>query len=125
MVHSLDGDANFFDIVTGVLEGNIFELFLSIIYLDYILLISIDLKKENGLTLKKAKSRQYHSETITDADYSDDLALLANIPAQAESLLHRLEQASRGIGLYVNSDTTVYSVTGVQTNLLWCHSSVY
>ena len=34
----------------------------------------------------------------------NDIALLANTPAQANSLLHGLESAARGIGLYVNSD---------------------
>ena len=39
---------------------------------------------------------------ITDVDYVDDLALLANTPVQAKSLLHSLEQIARGIGVYVN-----------------------
>ena len=43
-----------------------------------------------------ARRRRYPSETITDADSSDDLALLANTPAQAESLLHILVQAASG-----------------------------
>ena len=43
-----------------------------------------------------------------DADYTDDLALLANTPAQAKSLLNSLEQAVRGIGLYINSNKTLY-----------------
>ena len=41
--------------------------------------------------LKKARSRQYLAETITDADYTDDLAFLANTPTQVESLLHSLD----------------------------------
>ena len=36
-----------------------------------------------------------------DADYADDLALLANTPNQAETLLHCLERAAAGIGLHV------------------------
>ena len=40
---------------------------------------------------------------MTNADFADDLALLANKPAQAESLLHSLERAARGIGLNVNT----------------------
>ena len=36
--------------------------------------------------------------------YSDNLALLANTPAQAESLLPNQEKAARGIGIYMNSD---------------------
>ena len=43
---------------------------------------------------------------ITDADYTDDLVLLANTPAQAKSLLHSLEQAAGGIYLYVNINKT-------------------
>ena len=37
-----------------------------------------------------------------DADYPDDITVLANTPTQAESLLHSLEQAAGGIGLLVN-----------------------
>ena len=51
----------------------------------------IDLIKENGLMLKRARRRQYPAKTITDADNADDLALLANTPIQVESLLHSLE----------------------------------
>ena len=36
-----------------------------------------------ALRKKEAISRQYPAETITDADYADDLALLANTPTQA------------------------------------------
>ena len=43
-----------------------------------------------------------------DVDYADDIALLANTPAQAETLLHSLEQAAGGIGLHVNTDRTEY-----------------
>ena len=39
-----------------------------------------------ALQLKNAKRRRYPAETITDADYAD-IALLANTPTQAESLL--------------------------------------
>ena len=34
--------------------------------------------------------------------------LLANTPAQAETMLHSLEQAAGGIGLHVNADKTEY-----------------
>ena len=39
-------------------------------------------------------------------DYTDDIALLANIPAQAKTLLHSLERAVAGIGRHVNTDKT-------------------
>ena len=43
-----------------------------------------------------------------DAVYVDDKALLANSPAQAESLLHSLERAAGDIGLHVNVGKTEY-----------------
>ena len=54
----------------------------------------------------KLRSWWYPAETIKDTDYADDLALLANIPAQVESLLHSLEQVARSIGLYMNANKT-------------------
>ena len=54
------------------------------------------------------KSRRYPAKTITDADYADDIAILANTPDQAETLLHSLERAAAGIGLYVNAQKTEY-----------------
>ena len=43
-----------------------------------------------------------------DTDYTDDIALLANTPAQAETLLHSLELAAAGIGFHVNADKREY-----------------
>ena len=37
-----------------------------------------------------------------------DIAILANTPNQAETLLHSLERAAAGIGLYVNAHKTEY-----------------
>ena len=70
--------------------------------------MSIDLMKENGFTLKKTRSRRYLAQTITDADYSNDIALLANTSNQAKSLLHSLEPAAGGIGIHVNADKTEF-----------------
>ena len=41
-----------------------------------------------------------------DADFADDLALLMNTPAQAESLLQSLQQAVGEISLYSNANKT-------------------
>ena len=64
--------------------------------------------KDNGFKLTKERSRTYPTQTITDADYADDIALLANTSAQAETLLHGLEQVDAGIGLHINIDKTEY-----------------
>ena len=56
----------------------------------------------------KKKKQKIPAQTIMDADYADDIALLANTPTQVESLLHSLEWAVGGIGLHVNADKTEY-----------------
>ena len=58
--------------------------------------------------LTKKRSRRYPAKTITDADYADDIAILANTPNQAETRLHSLEGAAAGIGLHVNAHKTEY-----------------
>ena len=69
---------------------------------------SIDIMKDNSFKLAKERSRRYPAQTVTDADYAEDIALLVNTPAQAETLLHSLEQAAAGIGLHVNADKMAY-----------------
>ena len=64
--------------------------------------------KDNGFKLTKERNRRYSARTITDVDYADDTALLANTPTQAESLIHSLERAAAGIGLHVNAHKTEY-----------------
>ena len=104
---SRDGDNEFFDTPTG---ENALTTYLFIIYLDYAFRMSIDLIKQNGFTFKekKATSRRYPVETITKADNADDLALLANTPAEAGLLLHSLAQAAEDICTYVNANKIIY-----------------
>ena len=83
-------------------------IYLVIICLDYVLRTSIDKIRENGLELTKKRSRRYSAKTITDADYADDIAILANTTNQAETLLHNLERAAAGIGLHVKAHKTEY-----------------
>ena len=78
---------------------------------------SIDEIKGNGFKLTKERSRRYPAQTITDADYADDVALLANTPAQAETLLHSLERAAAGIGLHVNAHKTEYMCFSQRGNI--------
>ena len=107
-VRSPDGDTEYFDIVAGVLQGDTLAPYLFIICQDYVLRTSIDKIKENGFELTKKRSRRYPAITITDADYADDIAILANTPDQAETLLHSLERAAASIGLHVNAHKTEY-----------------
>ena len=48
------------------------------------------------------------TEKDIETDYADDIAILANTPDQAETLLHSLERAAASIGLHVNAHKTEY-----------------
>ena len=63
------------------------------------------------------RSRRYPAQTITDADYTDDIALVANTPEQAETLLHSLERAAVGIGLHDNAHKTEYKCLNQRGNI--------
>ena len=108
LVWSPDGDTEYFDIVAGVLQGDTLAPCLFIICLDYVLRTSIDKIRENGFELTKKISKRYPAKKIADADYADDIAILANTPNQAETLLHSLERAAVGIGIHVNAHKTEY-----------------
>ena len=105
-IRSPDGDTEYFDIVAGVLQGDTLAPYLFIICLDYVIRTSIDKIKESGFEQTKKRKRRYPAKTITDADYTGDIAILANASHQAETLLHSLGQATAGIGLHVNANKT-------------------
>ena len=63
----------------------------------------------------------YPAESVTDADYADDLALLANAPPQAKSLLCSIKLAARYMGLYLNSDKTEFLCFNQDITIMKCH----
>ena len=107
-VRSSDGDTEYFDIVAGVQQGDTLAPYLFVICLDYVLRTSIGKIRENGFELTKKRSRRYPAKTITDTTYADDIAILANTPNRAETLLHSSERAAAGIGLHINGHKIEY-----------------
>ena len=109
-VQSPDRNTEYFVIVAGVLQGDTLAPYLFVICLNYVLRTSIDKIKGKRLRADKEKKQKVpcKKKKITDVDYADDIAILANTPNQAETLLHSLEQAAAGIGLHVNAHKTEY-----------------
>ena len=108
MVRSPDGDTDFFEITSGVLQGDTLAPYLFVICLDYILRKALDSDKELGFTLVEYKSRRHPAVKITDADYADDLAIISDYLSDSSALLHKLEEAASEIGLYVNAKKTEF-----------------
>ena len=122
-VCSPDGDTDNFNIVAGVLQRSTLAPYLFIICLHYVLRTSINKIKENGFKLTKERSRMYLAQTIIDSEYTDDIALLANTPAQAETLLHSLGRAAVGIGLNANAHKTEYMCFNQTSDISTLNSS--
>ena len=108
MVCSPDGDTDFFDISAGVLQGDTLAPYIFIICLDYVLRKALDKNNELGFTLAKRKSKRYPAMKITNADYADDLAVLADVLKDATFLLHSIERTAKEIGFYLNADKTEF-----------------
>ena len=131
-VRSADGDAAFFDIVAGVFQVDMVAVYLFILCLYYSLQMPIDLIEADGFTLKNARSRWYLTENITDANSTDNQALLINTPAQTESLFHCLEQAGICINMNANKMVQHYSFIlklllkkSIQVTWLCCRADIY
>ena len=56
--------------------------------------------------------------------YAGDLAFVINIPTQAESLLHSVEQAVGGIGFYVDANKTVHVFKKSHLYFKWLASEI-
>ena len=108
MVRSPDGDTQFFEITTCVLQGDMIAPFLFIICLDYVLKSSIDCSSNVGFTLKKRRSRRQPATYITDTDYADDIAITADSMEIIKQLLHQIEKKIKYIGLKINCGKTEY-----------------
>ena len=76
---------------------------------------------------KKEGSRWHPRESLTDTDYTVDLAFFANKPAQAGYLRYHMEQEARDIGLYssdktnfmdLNQDAAISSINCEPRNLV-------
>ena len=70
-VCSPDGDTDYFEIVTGVPQGDTLAPYLIMISIDYVLRTSIDVMKENGNKIAKER-RSYLTHTITNTHYADN-----------------------------------------------------
>ena len=97
-----DGETEHFDILADILEGDTLAPFLFIIVIDYIMRVSVDTMKENGLIYQPRRNSRHPVLHITDADFADDIYLLSDNLANAQALLSALESSANCTGLYLN-----------------------
>ena len=102
-----------------MLQGDTLAPFLFIIVVDYCMRIALGQDGHTlGFTVKPRQSRRIPAETVTDAGFADDIALLSDLITQAQELLRRLEDSAESVGLYMNAKKTkavVYNQDTSQT----------
>ena len=102
-----DGDTDFFQIASGILQGDTLAPYLFVIVLDYAMRMTLDGREEEfGFILERQRSRRVNPKFITD--FADDIALISEEITQAQEVLSRLENDAAKDGLYCNSDKTKY-----------------
>ena len=82
-----DGETAPFEITSGILQGDTLAPFLFILVVDYILRVSLDTINEKGIEVHPRRSTRHPAIHITDSDFADDIALLAESLCNAQELL--------------------------------------
>ena len=105
-VMTTDGETQAFPTLAGILQGDTLAPFLFIMVVDYIMRVSVDTIAEKGYLLHPRRGSRQPAEYLTDTDFADDIALISQSLEHAQDLLQSLEQASNGVGLYLNETKT-------------------
>ena len=116
-VRSPDGDTEYFDIVAGVLQGDILAPYLFIICLDYVLRTSIDKIRENGFELREEAKGTLQKQSQTPTTLMTWRYWRIRLIKPRSSLMHSLEWAVVGIGLHVNAHKTEYMCYNQTSNI--------
>lgn len=101
-VQSRDGPTKEFPTTAGILQGDTLAPFLFVIVVDCALRQSVDTIRDKGLVVRRRSGRQ-SGKYITDLDYADEVALIAEHITSAQTLLISFEEATAKIGLRLNT----------------------
>ena len=105
-IMTADGETQPFSTLAGTLQGDTLAPFLFIMVVDYVMRVSIDTISEKGYQLHPKRGSRQPAEYLTDTDFADDIALISQSLEHVQDLLQSLEQASNGVGLYLNETKT-------------------
>ena len=88
-------------ILSGVLQGDTFAPYLFVIVIEYIMRKSLTGREQKlDCQLTKKQSRRVPPIIVTDADFTDDIALVSDGIKEAEEMLRIVELSAKCIGLY-------------------------
>ena len=101
------GKTDFFELQTGVLQGDTLEPYIFSIVLDYAMTRVLDGREEDlGFKIDRRRSRRHHPVLIIDTDFADDIAITTGQIHQDQEMLASVELEAAKIGLRLNSKKT-------------------
>ena len=95
-----------------MLQGDTLAPYLFIIVMDFILRTALDGDSSLGLKIKNGTTRRYPAKYLTDLAYADDITLITESAANAQTALSAVERVARRIGLNVNVPKTEFILVG-------------
>ena len=104
-VRTSDENTDFFEITTGVLQGDTAAPYLFTIVLEYALRIAFH-NPRLGFEVQPRKSSRHPAIHVTDLDFADDLAIVTEDVQHGQELLRALEDAAAEVGLIINCKKT-------------------
>ena len=116
---------SYFDIQAGVLQGNTLAPYLFIITVDYCMRQAIKSHPEYGFTINPAKSKRIKADKISDLEFVDDIALMADSTEEAADLMRAVIRVSCNIGLNMNESKTKYMAENVEPGYIQSLSGKY
>ena len=117
-VISPDGDTDYFNITTGVLQGDTLAPYLFVIVLDFALRKAIDGREEDfGFTLERRRSRRHPAKVITDLDFAVYIALTSDRVDQAKKMLDVVEAECAKVGLLLNAAKTKFMTYNIDEDV--------
>ena len=108
-----DGMTELFDILAGVLQGDTLAPYLFIIVVDYCMSMALENHPEAGFTITPARSRRVKALKVTDTEFADDIALIADSIKDVQNMLRDVETAAAQVGLRMNESKTKYMTANI------------
>ena len=91
------------------MQGDTLAPYIFTIMIDYAMRQATDNDAlELGFKLDRKRSRRHNPNVITDLDFADNIALVAEELEQAQDFLHCVQENAEKIGLHLNSDKTEF-----------------